>query len=128
MEIAQIVGFGIVAAVLIVFIRQNRPDLAHLLSIVAGIVIVVYLLGYLKLVIDVITDLALRAEISTVFLRTLFRVIGIAYIAEFGAQVCRDSGEGNIAMKIELAGKIIILVMAIPIIVDILEGIISFIP
>lgn len=128
MEIAQIVGFGVIATVIIVFIRQSRPDLAQLLSIAAGIVIVVYLLGYLKLIIDVITDLALKAEINTVFLRTLLRVIGIAYIAEFGAQVCRDSGEGSMAMKIELAGKIIILVMAIPIIIDILEGIVNFIP
>jgi stage III sporulation protein AD len=128
MEIAQVVGFGVIAAVIIIFIRQSRPDIAQLLSIAVGIVIVVYLLGYLKLIIDVITDLALEAEINTVFLRTLLRVIGVAYLAEFGAQVCRDAGEGSIAVKIEFAGKLIILVMAIPILIAVLEGIINFIP
>lgn len=128
MEIAQVVGFGVIAAVIIIFIRQSRPDIAQLLSIAVGVVIVIYLLGYLNLVVNIITDLALEAEINTVFLRTLLRVIGVAYIAEFGAQVCRDAGEGSIAMKIELAGKLIILVMAIPILIAVLEGIVNFIP
>ena len=128
MEIAQVVGFGVIAAVIIIFIRQSRPDIAQLLSIAVGVVIVIYLLGYLSLMVNLITDLALEAEINTVFLRTLLRVIGVAYIAEFGAQVCKDAGEGSIAMKIELAGKLIILVMAIPIIVAVLEGIVNFIP
>lgn len=128
MEIAQVVGFGVIAAVIIIFIRQSRPDIAQLLSIAVGVVIVIYLLGYLNLIVDIITDLALEAEINTVFLRTLLRVIGVAYIAEFGAQVCRDAGEGSIAMKIELAGKLIILVMAIPILIAVLEGIVNFIP
>ena len=46
MEIVQVVGFGVIAAVSILFIRQSRPDIAHLLSIGAGVVIVVYVLGY----------------------------------------------------------------------------------
>ena len=128
MEIAQVVGFGVFAAVIIIFIRQSRPDIAQLLSIAVGVVIVIYLLGYLNLIVTINTDLALEAEINTVFLRTLLRVIGVAYIAEFGAQVCRDAGEGSIAMKIEFAGKLIILVMAIPILIAVLEGIVNFIP
>ncbi len=128
MEVVQVVGFGVIAAVLIIFIRQSRPDIAQLLSVAVGIIIVVYLLGYLRLIVDVITELALEAEINTVFLRTLLRVVGVAYIAEFGAQVCRDAGEGSIAAKIEFAGKLIILVMAIPILMAVLEGIVNFIP
>ncbi|RJX28022.1 MAG: stage III sporulation protein AD [Dethiobacter sp.] len=128
MEIAQIVVFGVIAAIFITFIRQSRPEIAQLLSLAVGIVIVAYLLGYLKMIIDVITDLALEAEINTVFLRTLLRVIGVAYLAEFGAQICRDAGEGSIAVKIEFAGKLIILVMAIPILIAVLQGIVNFIP
>ncbi|MDO9536283.1 MAG: stage III sporulation protein AD [Bacillota bacterium] len=128
MEVAQVVGFGVIATVFIIFIRQNRPDIAQLLSIGVGVIIVVYVLGYLKMIVDVITDLALEAEINTIFLRTLLRVIGVAYLAEFGAQVCRDAGEGSIAGKIEFAGKLIILVMAIPVLLAVLESIISFVP
>jgi stage III sporulation protein AD len=127
-EIAQVMVFGVIATIFILFIRQSRPELAQLLSIGVGIAIVVYVLGYLKMIIDVITDLALQAEINTVFLRILMRVIGVAYLAEFGAQICKDAGDVNIAAKIEFAGKILILIMAIPILVAILEGIINFIP
>lgn len=128
MEIAQVMAFGVIATVFILFIRQNRPDLARLLSIAVGLVIVIYVLNYLRMVVEIITDLALEAEIDTVFLRILLRVIGIAYLAEFGAQVCRDAGEGNIAVKIEFAGKILILIIAVPVLVAVLEGIINFIP
>lgn len=121
-------GFAIIAAIFIILIRQSRPDIAQLLSITIGIIIVVYLLGYLKMIIDLLTDMALEAEVSPLFLRTLFRVIGVAYLAEFGAQACRDVGEGGIAGKIEFAGKIIILIMAIPILVSVMESIINFIP
>ncbi len=128
MEIAQVVGFGVIAAIFIIFIRQSRPEIAQLLSIAVGIIIIVYLLGYLKMVIDIITELALEAEINMFYLRTLLRVIGVAYLAEFGAQICRDAGEGVIATKIEFAGKIIILVLAVPILVAVLESILNFIP
>ena len=73
MEIAQVIVFGVIATIFILFIRQSRPELAQLLSIGVGIAIVVYVLGYLKMIIDVITDLALQAEINTVFLRKPYR-------------------------------------------------------
>ena len=54
-------------------------------------------------------------------METLLKIIGIAYIAEFGAQITKDAGQGAIASKIELAGKILILVMAIPILTVVMK-------
>ncbi|NLA05696.1 MAG: stage III sporulation protein AD, partial [Firmicutes bacterium] len=68
------------------------------------------------------------AGINLVYLQTLLRVIGIAYLAEFGAQVCRDAGEGSIASRVELAAKVIILVMAVPVIIEIMESVLGMIP
>lgn len=73
-------------------------------------------------------DLAERANINQVYLQTILKIIGIAYIAEFGAQIAKDAGQGSLAGKIELAGKILIIVMAIPIITVIIETIIQLIP
>ncbi len=64
----------------------------------------------------------------TCFLETILKIIGIAYIAEFGAQVTRDAGQDSIASKIELAGKVLIMVMAIPIITVMIETIIQILP
>ena len=58
----------------------------------------------------------------------MLKIIGIAYIADFGAQVTRDAGEEAMASKIEMAGKVLILVMAIPIVTMIIETIIKILP
>jgi stage III sporulation protein AD len=127
-EIGQVVGFGVIATIFIMFIRQNRPEIAQLLSIGVGILLIFYLLGYLRLIVEIITELAIEAEVNAVFLRTLLQVVGVAYLAEFGAQICRDAGEGNLALKIEFAGKMIILVMTVPVLIAVLESIINIIP
>ncbi|HCX49180.1 MAG TPA: stage III sporulation protein AD, partial [Bacillus sp. (in: Bacteria)] len=71
---------------------------------------------------------ASEAKVSNVYVETLLKIIGIAYIAEFGAQITKDAGQGAIASKIELAGKILILVMAIPILTVVIETILGFLP
>lgn len=128
MGIFQVVGFGLVGTILIILVRENRPEIARLMAIAVGLIILVYVIGYLRMVINVINEIALEADIEPLFLQTLFRIIGVAYLSEFGAQVSRDAGEGSVAMKIELAGKIIILVMAIPILVTVLESVLELIP
>ena len=79
-------------------------------------------------VLDALRTFTGRMNIDTVYISTVFRIVGIAYIAEFGAQVCKDAGENSIASKIELAGKVIILVLAVPILIALMELIIEIIP
>lgn len=128
MEIGQVVALGVIATIIILVIKEYRPDLARQLSIATGIIILLFLLDYLRTVLNVITEVILRADMNIFFLQILFRIVGVAYIAEFGAQVCRDAGENTIASKIELAGKIFILALAIPIIISVMETILNFVP
>jgi stage III sporulation protein AD len=72
--------------------------------------------------------IAMNANVNMVYVETILKIIGIAYIAEFGAQITKDAGQGAIASKIELAGKILIMVMAIPILTVIIETIIRLLP
>ena len=72
--------------------------------------------------------MAKRAGIGEMYLIILLKIIGISYLVEFGAQVCRDAGEGAIASKVELAGKVMILVMAVPIIAFALDTILRLMP
>ena len=100
------------------------PFAGHL----AGIVIFISLAGKLADVIRTLEQLAAQAGVKAAFLETVLKIIGIAYIAEFGAQVTRDAGQESIASKIEMAGKVLILVMAIPIVTMIIETIIKILP
>jgi stage III sporulation protein AD len=128
MEIIQIVGLGLLVTVLILIIKEQKPMFAFLLTAFTGILIFLFLIGKISSVIQVLEDLAVQSGINMVFLKTILKIIGIAYIAEFGAQVVRDAGLESVASKIELSGKILIMVMAIPIITVIIETVINLLP
>lgn len=128
MEIMQIVGLGLISVILIIILKQQKPEFAIYISLVAGALIFFMVTAKISSVLSVIGSLADRADIDAIYLNTLLRIIGIAYITEFGSQICKDAGEGAVASKVEFGGKILIMVMAIPILVAILEVIVRLIP
>jgi len=128
MDIMQVVAIGLIATVLIVVVKSQRPELGVLLSVVAGVILFLLVLGKISSIMDVIKELAARAGISMVYLGTILKIVGIAYIAEFGAQICRDAGEGAVATKIEFAAKVLIMVLAVPIIVAVLQLLLKLVP
>ncbi|GAA0350934.1 stage III sporulation protein AD [Bacillus horti] len=128
MEIIQLVGLGFVATILILLIKEQKPIFAFALTAVTGVIIFLFLIDKIAEVINVLESLATNGGIQLVYLKTILQIIGIAYIAEFGAQITRDAGQGAIASKIELAGKILIMVLAIPIITVIIETVMKLIP
>ncbi len=128
MEIIQIVGLALIATVLSLIVKEQKPLFAFLLATFTGIVIFLFLIGKISAVVRVLENLAVQSNINMIFLKTILKIIGIAYIAEFGAQIVRDAGQDAIASKIELAGKILIMVMAIPIITVIVETVVKLLP
>jgi stage III sporulation protein AD len=128
LEILQVVALGLVVAVFAVLLRQERPEMALVLALGFGVIVFLMVLNKLGTIITVFQDVTQRAQMDELYLATLLKILGIAYIAEFGAQVCRDSGEGTVANKIELAGKVLIMILALPIFVAILEAIMRLLP
>jgi len=101
---------------------------AFLIAAATGVVIFMLLIGKIGTVIEVLKRLAENSGMESIYLKTVLKIIGIAYIAEFGAQIVRDAGQESIASKIELAGKVLILVLAIPIISIIIETVMKLMP
>jgi stage III sporulation protein AD len=99
-----------------------------LLVVFVGCSIFLFLIDQIQSIIEMIERLAANANVNLVYVETILKIIGIAYIAEFAAHITRDAGQGAIAAKVELAGKILILAMAVPIITVIIETIITMIP
>lgn len=122
------VGIGLTGTVLAVFIKERNKEIALLISLATGLLIFIFALAKIGDVIRVLEDLAARANINIFYLNTVLKIIGISYVAEFGAQVCRDAGEGSIAAKIEMAAKILVMVLALPIILAILESVLRLLP
>lgn len=128
MIIIQVVGMAILSAILIIVIRQQKPELAFLLSIITGVVILILIIDQVTLVIELLNQLARRAQIDMLYFNTIIKIIGIAYIGEFGAEITKDSGESALASKIEMAAKILIMVIAIPIMLSLIDTILKLIP
>jgi stage III sporulation protein AD len=99
-----------------------------MLVVFVGCVIFLFLIDQVYEIIRMIERIAINASVNLIYVETILKIIGIAYIAEFGAQITKDAGQGAIASKIELGGKILILTMAIPILTVIIETVLGMIP
>ncbi|MDQ0256260.1 stage III sporulation protein AD [Evansella vedderi] len=117
-----------IATFLALVVKEHKPVFAFLLTVFVGVIIFLFLIDQISTIIQMLEELALQANINLIYVQTVLKIVGIAYIAEFGAQIAKDAGQGAMASKIELAGKVLIMVMAIPIISVIIETIIGLIP
>lgn len=125
MEIAQIAGLALITTILLLILRQERPVMAVLLSIVFSILIFTFMMGKMASIIGVMKELTRRAGINYFYLTTILKILGVAYLGEFASAICNDAGEQAVGKKVEFASKIIIAVLALPIMVAILESLIE---
>ncbi|KGX90902.1 stage III sporulation protein AD [Pontibacillus halophilus JSM 076056 = DSM 19796] len=128
MDIFQVVSFALVASILTIILRDQKGSIAFFIILFTGIVIFFVIIGQIAEVFTLLEYVAQRANVNGMYVETILKIIGIAYIAEFGAQLTRDAGLGSVASKIELAGKVFILVLAVPILTAVIETIIGIIP
>ncbi len=128
MEILQIAGLGVAAALLAMVIRGSRPEMASLLAMAAGALVFFLAVSRLQAVVAVMEQLVQKAGLAQDYLKVLLKVIGIAYVSEFAAQTCRDAGEDSLAAKVEMGGKVLVLAMASPIIVALVELVLEVVP
>lgn len=127
-EIIKIVGIGLIALVIAIILKQYRPEYAIYVSIVAGILILVFIMNKITGIINLLKSISDKTYINKQFLSILLKITGIAIITEFAVSICTDAGEKAIASKIEIGSKVIIIAMSIPIISSLLELIIEILP
>ncbi len=128
MEIVRIIGIGLIALIIIILLKQYKPEFVIYISLLTGALILLLLVDQLAGIINLIQSIAGKANINNQFLILLIKITGIAFLSEFAVSICKDSGEGAIASKIELGSKIIIISMSIPIISSLLEIILNVLP
>ena len=125
MEIIKVAFFALTALFIYLLLKQNKSELGMLIVLVAGAGIFLYMIGQLGEVIDFINDIANKANIDTVYIGIVLKILDIAYITSFCSEICKDSGAGSIGSKVEFAGKIMILGLAIPILMAVLDSILQ---
>ncbi len=128
MEIIKIIGIALIALIIIIMLKQYRPEYAIFISILTGILILFLVMDKLTGIIQLIQNIEDKFSINMQFISLLIKITGIAFLSEFAVSICKDSGEAAIASKIELGSKIIIISMSIPIISSLLEVILRILP
>lgn len=128
MDVVKIIGVGITALIIIIILKQYKPEFTVYVSIIAGVIILLMVMDKLSAVVNILSSLASKTGTGSTFLKILLKITGIAILTEFAVSICKDSGETAIASKIDLGGKIIIISISIPIITALLELLIQILP
>lgn len=125
MLILKIVGMAFLALFLILMLRQSGSTLGVLLALAAGALIILVIFDPLKEIMTFLQTMSDKANIDTVYIGIVLKIIGIAYIATFASTLCKDANVDSLATQIDFAGKIMILVLAIPILMAVLNSILQ---
>lgn len=128
MDIIKITGVGIISLVIIIILKQYRPEFTIYISLFAGVIILSLIVGKLTGIIEILKTLSEKASINKDFLVVLLKITGIAILTEYIVSVCKDAGESAIASKVDLGGKVVIMSLSIPIISGLLDTIVKILP
>lgn len=127
MNINQILVIAIIGVLLSVVLKNKNPQFSVLISLIIGILIFLQVLEPLNNLLTLLRETAEKAGVSQGYYSIILKIIGIAYISQFGAEICADAGEKAIATKVELAGKILIMATSAPVLTSLLELVLSLI-
>lgn len=121
MDIFKIIGIGLAGGVLSMAVKQYRKEYALLVALATVTVILFMTLDTLSAALREIEFITEKSGVDTRYFTAVIKVVGVAYITQFGAEILRDGGENAIALKVELAGKVFILGLTLPIVAEFLE-------
>ena len=121
MEITRVIALGLTGTVLSVLLKKENPQIAMLTAAATGILIFLMLCAPLGNLLLLLKETAEQAGVGEGYFAIVLKVIGIAYLTQFGSQLCADAGENAVAAKIELAGKVLMMTAAAPALTGLLE-------
>ena len=125
MNIMQLLGCGFLTLVVYLVLQEYKSNTAIFVVTAFGILVLVQSTEYLQQMIDTLLEVCVQAGVRIAYFTVILKMIGIAWLAEFLCQICRDAGSGALAVKLEFAAKISILMMFFPILTELLHSIIA---
>ncbi len=125
MEIFQLVGIAFLTAVSALILRNTKPELAFAVTIAGSVILLLFVFDMLQDAIGIFHEIANLTGINSSLIKILLKMIGIGYLIEFSTGILNDFGQSSLADKLVFCGKIIVLLLAIPIIESVLSLIIQ---
>ena len=126
MEGARIGGLALVGLVALLVLRQYKPEWAVFIRMAVTVVSMGIILSMAGTVITYVTDLTEgTGALDGATWSLLLKALGIAFLTETAASICRDSGEASLAGWVEMAGKLELLLLSFPLIRTVLDTAVS---
>lgn len=125
MLIVKVVGLTFVGLFLTLIFKNSKSEMTTFISLAVGTLILLFMIGQVQEIITFLKTVADRANIDTFYIGVILKILAIAYLASFTSELCKDAGASSIATKVEFSGKIMILVLAIPILMAVLNSILQ---
>ena len=124
-ELLKILAIALVTVLAHILVKQIKPEIAILISIVGSVIIIIMTVNILSSVITTIYQIFQTTGVESALLTPLLKIVAIGYIAEFGANICCDAGASSVADKILFAAKIIILVVSLPVVTTVIDMVVA---
>ena len=128
MDIFRVIGIAMATTFAVIILRPTKPEVAALVSVIGGILVIMLFVESLQHIIGNIARIVEGSGIRSELFSALVRIIGIGYLTEFAANICDEAGNSAMARKVTIAGKILILVLALPIINNLIEVVTGVLP
>ena len=110
--IFSIVGFSLISVAICVILKKTNPEFSLLVSLLACVLILTIVFSNFSPFFDVINRCVSGFNLNNVYITTILKALGICYITQIASETCKDSGFSSIATKVELAGKIAIVLLS----------------
>ena len=116
MDLIKIIGAAFLTAICSAILKSTKPELSFVVVITGIIIILLFILDMVKGSFTVLSEIAAMTGLENGVIKILLKIVGVGYLTEFSAGVLNDFNAGSVADKVSLAGKITVMVMALPII------------
>lgn len=126
MNMIPVCAVGIFAVICSAALRKTNPEIAALIPVSAVVMIALLMLPYAESAVAAVSGFSEKAMINETYLKALIRSVGICYITQITADICRENGSASTASQVELYGKLAILLIACPLYRDMLELVTRF--
>ncbi|WP_177267976.1 SpoIIIAC/SpoIIIAD family protein [Fusicatenibacter sp.] len=126
MEMLRIAALGTAGVLLGITVKGAKPEYAVLVSICAGLCILRGTVGKMQYLLEMLTRMKSYLPVDSSYLNTLLKMLGITYVGQFCAGICKDAGYSSIAGQIELFSRLSVLAFSMPVLLALLETVHEF--
>ena len=127
MSLISLVLAVVVIIMLAIKLNKINPEYSTLLSIGACLFIIFFVIDKLSVVFGYIDRITAYIDIDVMYIEIILKMIGIAYVCEFASNICKDAGYSAVACQIEMAGKISMIALGIPVLMSVIDLVVALV-